>query len=253
MESARATIYQPLSGPRTEIRLLEILEQSDNDQISCLLHTVSLSDDPSFAALSYVWGDPAVTETISINNRTINCTTNLAAALRSVKSHWQKRFPEKDPAEFRLWADAVCINQEDFEEKSVQVRIMGLIYSSAEIVFSWLGCNDDKLSLAIDTLVTLRRAFDSDRSLDVDEATLDPYLEWLRDYTGLYDDEATPQQHLEWLRDYTDLCDEDDDGEEPFKNKRWEALCCLLELPYWKRIWIFQEIVLARQALLVCR
>ncbi|RYP33979.1 hypothetical protein DL767_004500 [Monosporascus sp. MG133] len=55
-------------------------------------------------------------------------TKNLAAALAwfSVK-----------PA--LLWADALCINQEDNAEKSHQVNMMAAIYSKATMVTVWLG------------------------------------------------------------------------------------------------------------------
>lgn len=39
----------------------------------------------------------------------------------------------------RIWADDVCINQEDEEERGKQVRLMGTICSRAERVLVWLG------------------------------------------------------------------------------------------------------------------
>jgi hypothetical protein len=38
-----------------------------------------------------------------------------------------------------IWADAICINQSDVEEKTEQVRMMGDIYEAAQIVVIWLG------------------------------------------------------------------------------------------------------------------
>lgn len=38
-----------------------------------------------------------------------------------------------------MWADAVCINQKDLEERSHQVALMGDIYSGAGEIFIWLG------------------------------------------------------------------------------------------------------------------
>jgi len=40
-----------------------------------------------------------------------------------------------------LWIDAICINQNDNAEKSVQVQRMDLIYSNATQVIAWLGAN----------------------------------------------------------------------------------------------------------------
>ena len=39
----------------------------------------------------------------------------------------------------KVWADALCINQGDLRERSEQVRRMGQIYQKADKVISWLG------------------------------------------------------------------------------------------------------------------
>lgn len=49
-----------------------------------------------------------------------------------------QRIWETDSAEY-IWADAVCINQEDKGECSAQVAIMGHIYAQAAAVIIWLG------------------------------------------------------------------------------------------------------------------
>lgn len=49
-------IYQHLDTSRSEIRLLEILTSEPGRPVECRLHTVSLDDNPTFEALSYVWG-----------------------------------------------------------------------------------------------------------------------------------------------------------------------------------------------------
>ncbi len=38
-----------------------------------------------------------------------------------------------------LWVDAICINQDDSDEKSAQVAIMSVIYRMAEDVLIFLG------------------------------------------------------------------------------------------------------------------
>ncbi|KAK0663642.1 Serine/threonine-protein phosphatase 6 regulatory ankyrin repeat subunit C [Lasiodiplodia hormozganensis] len=51
--------------------------------------------------------------------------------------------PERDnnrkgPEEF-IWIDALCINQDDLEERSAQVKIMPQVYGKAQSVLVWLG------------------------------------------------------------------------------------------------------------------
>lgn len=50
---------------------------------------------------------------------------------------WAKHDPP------RLWIDALCINQSDISEKSFQVGMMGTIFSSAKLVFAWIGLPRD--------------------------------------------------------------------------------------------------------------
>ena len=146
----RENLYNPLNSSRSEIRLIEVISPN-TIPIECSLSIVSLKDDLDFSALSYVWGDPTVTEDILLNGHTVAVTTNLANALRYVKRHWQNQYPDRDSTLFRLWADAICINQTDKPELSRQVQSMGLIYQKAELVLSWLGCTVGKVGLALNT------------------------------------------------------------------------------------------------------
>jgi hypothetical protein len=93
---------------------------------------------------------------------------------------WALRFL-RDPANVRvLWADALCINQDDLEERNQQVSLMGFIFGRAQTVLVWLGTS-----------------------------------------TGHYDiqEGASPAGY------YSLLCNR----------------------PYWNRVWIVQEIGLAKQ------
>ncbi|RFU30889.1 hypothetical protein B7463_g5465, partial [Scytalidium lignicola] len=234
LDPLQASPYKPLDKSKSEIRLLEILNVSEKATI-CQLHIVSLPSAPVFTALSYVWGDPRVTENIFLGGNLIAVTINLAAALKSVKKHWQKVFPERDPSLFRLWVDAICVNQENNDEKSSQVQQMSSIYSSAELVIAWLGVESEKLSLAFDTCEILTREFEK---------------------AVPFPDQPPNSADIQWLSAYPSLCEVDDpDLEVTFdfqKNRRWAAFDHLLCLSYWERIWIAQECILAERLLLAC-
>jgi len=50
----------------------------------------------------------------------------------------------------RVWIDAICINQDNLDERSQQVSLMTDIYSKARRVIIWLGEDwDRKASMAI--------------------------------------------------------------------------------------------------------
>ncbi|KAL3959392.1 hypothetical protein ACCO45_007554 [Purpureocillium lilacinum] len=55
-----------------------------------------------------------------------------------------------------IWADAICINQDDVQEKSAQVTMMDRIYSDASYVVAWLGPLDEYSEIGIRTLNTLQ-------------------------------------------------------------------------------------------------
>lgn len=89
-------------------------------------------------------GAPIFNETIRIGGRQIRITTGLAAAMRCLRSSSQSVY---------LWIDQICINQQDTEEKEVQVPLMGVIYKQATNTLIWLGEDDDTgPQLAVRTL-----------------------------------------------------------------------------------------------------
>lgn len=85
-------IHPPLDAAKREIRLVRLprppaehAQRPTGIIIALELRTVSLDDDPSYAALSYVWGDPADTVEIKINGYTSAVTRNLHGALRQFR------------------------------------------------------------------------------------------------------------------------------------------------------------------------
>ena len=219
-----AFIYQPLNHARREIRLLEI--EPNSESLSCKLHVVSLDTEPRYTALSYVWGDSTSKEDIIVNGSTIPVTKNLRSALQHIRKLWQTSFPERSPSEMRIWADAICINQHDLAERSSQVMIMDQVYSSSEQVMAWLGSEDEQVPLALETLNLMAHKFrDAGWNLD----TLSS-LRWLAKIPSLLETGQT----------------------RPHQNARWEAISFLNRLPYWRRVWTFQEQALAPSLIFFC-
>ena len=131
------------------IRLLALLPAGDgpNDSVlSCGLEDCRLSDNPSYEALSYTWGQPIFPEILNTHKGFLRITENLALALRRLRLYDRVRY---------LWVDAVCINQNDTAEKSRQVAMMGSIYRSARQVICWLGQTDKHVNDAIETFKRL--------------------------------------------------------------------------------------------------
>lgn len=122
------------------IRLLKINPSLDSSRpISCHCLHISLDDAarPLYVAISYTWGSSVTPHQLLVNDGLLNITESAHDVLSSK--------PMMESGYF-LWIDAVCINQSDIEEKSQQVRLMGEIYSRAEVVRIWLGPSSEDVS-----------------------------------------------------------------------------------------------------------
>jgi hypothetical protein len=127
--------YRPLKEPGA-IRLIELQPSTDqNARLECtLLHTTfgELSDEVvyHYCALSYVWGSSKDTMPILVDEKDLLVTVSLGTALLHLRDPRIPRY---------LWADAICINQNDDDEKSIQVTQMGEVYKAARHTIIWLG------------------------------------------------------------------------------------------------------------------
>ncbi|KAI0469215.1 heterokaryon incompatibility protein-domain-containing protein [Xylaria cf. heliscus] len=113
-------------------RVLELYPNPDpNAQLRGNLRFVNLETDPFYDAVSYTWGEPVFTKKISIGGDfCLYITPNLRDALL--------RF--RHPTEIRpIWADAVCIDQKNEEEKGKHIPSMKDIFRCASSVLVWLG------------------------------------------------------------------------------------------------------------------
>ncbi|KAK5125155.1 hypothetical protein LTR85_000831 [Meristemomyces frigidus] len=89
---------------------------------------------PPYVALSYTWGDVRKRALVFINGLQLRVTTNLFVMLAqlprtTISSNW-------------LWVDAICINQEDVQDRNYQVQAMGSIFGKAWTTVIWLGLSD---------------------------------------------------------------------------------------------------------------
>lgn len=114
------------SQPDDTIRLLTVEPNASSYSLSA----IRLKDNPRFKALSYTWGEQKATKKILIENKMFLVRTNLWAFLQRL---------QKQPESTRIWIDALCINQEDLDERSSQVGMMKNIFCQADEVVAWLG------------------------------------------------------------------------------------------------------------------
>lgn len=132
--------YEPLDSPATQIRLLDLLP--GRGTIKCRLKVVDLEKARNtYEPLSYCWRT-TVRYLLRPKSKQQKCcriwldgadlviNSNLSEALRQLRLSGGVR---------TLWADAICINQNDNLEKSFQVSMMADIYRSGSRTVAWLG------------------------------------------------------------------------------------------------------------------
>ncbi|KZL80803.1 ankyrin and het domain-containing protein, partial [Colletotrichum incanum] len=136
--SCHTHIFRPLASYR-EIRLLYLAPGKGNVAVHGRLQHVNLDHAPLYEAGSPERNHQAILQ----NGSTLNITESLYNALRDI------RHEEMSQGSRTVWADAICINQEDVEERQQQVSMMGSIYREASRVITYIGPEKDDSSLAL--------------------------------------------------------------------------------------------------------
>ncbi|KAK5657604.1 hypothetical protein OQA88_3183 [Cercophora sp. LCS_1] len=137
--------YATLAGER-DIRIFTLYppRSDSDDEIHGELRRVNLQELPRYDALSYSWGTElgdasqwskvycSTIDTMGIapGCGIIRVTANCHKALRQLRLSARRR---------HLWIDAICINQEDPDERTRQVAIMSSIYALARRVVAYVG------------------------------------------------------------------------------------------------------------------
>ena len=213
-------MYKYTKLPPNFVRVLELQSaNSPEADLSCVLTVQKIHDRP-YEALSYVWGKPTLfhcdihctDENGSTSGGALGIGANLATALRAYR--------KKDVSR-RLWVDAICIRQDDLDERQAQVRLMGDIFRNASTVLCWLGHFENP---------------------DADEWKAHDVIGFLRKFN---EDQRT---HLKQIQDY--LRDGHLDGDDGTVARNWSLLKEFFDLEYFHRAWIIQEVGLAQRALL---
>ncbi|KAH6876619.1 heterokaryon incompatibility protein-domain-containing protein [Thelonectria olida] len=130
--------------------------------------------------------------------------------------------------EMGIWIDALCINQEDIQERNNQVGMMSQIYGLAWCVVSWVGEADDTTEMARDAITRPHKTI------------------WERDgyiIHGSY--MLSVARSFDSLRD--ESLDRDTTSDEiKISVRELEAIRSLLRRSWFKRTWVIQETALAQ-------
>jgi hypothetical protein len=204
-------VYQPLNLASDEIRLIKLLPWKPTKlwtTVECEIFKAPLNLAPHYEYLSYTWGDAFSTQRIRVDARSMVVRQNLFEALMDLRTG-QSRI---------LWIDAICIDQSNIPERNHQVQRMRHIYENATGVLVWLGALHSRISTVegIHFLDWVQRKYEQLRLLPVQ--SLEPHSL----------DSAFTKLSIE--------------------KTLQSSLREIFMKPWWRRVWIIQEIVCAKVA-----
>jgi hypothetical protein len=202
--------YEPLKGPRF-IRLLELSSGKPGEPLLGTLKPVDMNSRPQYVAMSYVWGASFKPHHLTTPEGNIPVTFSLYSALQAIR--------DQDKP-IVLWADAICIDQSNSHEKSIQIRLMRPIYESAEYVLGWIGEEKHNSHNAIEILLQIRTQAANPMFWPSDLASIPP------SWSG----KKIPD----------------------FEDTIWADIDAFLQREWFRRAWIIQEVVLGTKVKLLC-
>jgi Heterokaryon incompatibility protein (HET) len=212
--AAMAYQYTSLSTSHS-IRLME-LHSSQLGDVTINLVAAEIDSAPPYEAISYVWGDPNIKVSITCEGRSIKVTPNLKDALIHMR-------PESGTR--TLWADAACINQDDLEERSQQVRIMSTIYAKATRTLVWLGSDSHEYQEVFPLMEKIGSLYCEENSITpADLCKLDHFVE-LRRFS------------IDKLRG--------------IEGATWARFDKFYDLPYFFRTWCIREVNVSKEVVAV--
>jgi hypothetical protein len=179
--------------------------QSKKETLHLITQQCTLEDKPDFDAVSYVWGTAPASISVPCNGGSVLITPSARHMLEHLRL--QNR---------PLWIDAICIDQQNADEKATQIPLMRQIYTDATFVVVWLGASNPSIYTF---MVDFPRVSDLARSWTIKFVTID----------------------TNWRGE----------GWPPDGDEFWVGAYYILDHEWFRRLWTFQEIALARRAVLI--
>lgn len=246
--------YEPLPSP-TCIRLLEIIPSGNDAIVRCSLKAFELDTAPSFKALSYTWGRSSTTinaletelsheshawirqaiesstseriasetrkHSIICDGRLLKVTSNLRDALRMLGKALNMPKMPKTPSYY--WIDALCMNQNDINERNAQVARMSDVFRRADGVVVWFAILP-LVCMPVSNIHRLGREdeFTKDAITTMQKISAIPEQDWPKyPYTSFYEPRESRLGY---------------DINVTFHN--WLGFIALINRPWFKRAWV---------------
>jgi hypothetical protein len=203
------------------------------EPLVCEMHTFELHSAPPFHALSYTWGKPLPPYPILVNPKFGShsthppATSGLIYTGRNLDAFCREFRQVASNEALYIWVDQLCIDQKNILERNHQVQLMSRIYRRATSTIVWLDSevsHDDDIDVAPTNASCVT-------AQDKQNPTTDTRLLRYRWHRKLHHDPPRQTNHPEILR--SGLAD------------------TIVQHQYFSRLWIIQEILLARRVVFV--
>ncbi|KAI0438720.1 heterokaryon incompatibility protein-domain-containing protein [Xylaria telfairii] len=214
----------------------EQFEPEPGSTSSDMFSTIARFTWGDYTAISYMWGSPEDTKTIRINGIPFTVGQNLVAALKCLRSSLVDK----------VWVDAICINQDDADERNAHVMRIRDIFSQSLAVTVWLGEDEmsgTRLCSWVDTL------FDKLRFCNT---ILETHGRQTLEAALGIDVKAWESNHnyeelvgFPFPEDALYFDDKDKVAPPRFRDVVALTLFRLAQNPYWTRLWIIQELAVS--------
>jgi hypothetical protein len=185
------------------------------------LAVFSLDQIPGYVALSHCWGDAKPTKTVKVNGYGFRVILDvyeyLRLMVREKKENW-------------ISIDSIAINQQDPKEKGFQVAQMGDVYRNAAEVVAWLGSPPPQEGSLWqpDLIAAAQACFER----------MEDALSTMQTDLGLPEAEFSGHR-IEVHRLFANL--------HIGLQSAFAYVYASLQHPYWTRLWVVQEVILARE------
>jgi len=283
LSTPNGNLYQPLPTGES-IRLLRLQPGPRDEPISCSLQPANFNDNlPAYEALSYVWGSSSDTRPIICNGREIAVTRNLRNALRRLRRRDSTRLIWVDAICINQRNDEERGHQVRHMGSIYQRAARVLIWlgkdesEEAEQAFL-LVCsianraNDDSEDNSKDDLNEApdERSKRNPTSSSGDSSTTKSNFSSNKNFEGSPqgDLETNPAASSEGNIDNNSVENSGEDiatfikdsTKEPFSNSGepppwdsslWEPVKSLLDKSWFTRMWVVQEVILAKSATVI--
>lgn len=207
-------LYQHERLEVDQIRIFTLFPGEQSDPLHGLIWVARLDAKMNYTTVSYVWGprsQPSHALHTPVGRLTI--TEPLYLTLKQLR---------KKHRSVTLWVDAICINQDDDNEKTEQVKMLAQIFQNSVQTLGFIR-DDGESTEVVEMLMQVRAR----------EMLCEGSADWPRNLPTC--PKSWNQRGLPTLLD-------------PI----WSKTADFFRNDWFRRVWIIQEVVIARSMKLVC-